>query len=264
MRDMVMANDVDRPATANRLTRVFVCLLGAGAIAWGGFALPLFWQEASPRSTATKILQGNSFKLQSLVAQAHQAETATHYRFCNPVALHSVFVLQLSILNQAIEAANQPLGESPYHPVSDAAQRALACAPTDSFVWLTLFWLDAGQHGLNRDNTNYLRLSYDFGRNEGWIALWRFRLALLFFERLPPDLASDALDDFINLMETGQYYWPTAGIFIDASPGIQSRIVERLKTADLATRQAFARTLHDRGMDVAIPGVEQPEARPWR
>jgi hypothetical protein len=266
MRDTAIPNDIGRRPVprANSLTRIFICLLGTGAIAWGVFTLPLFWQEASPRSTAAKALQGESFKLQSLVEQAQQAERATHYRFCNPVALHSLFVLRLSVMNHAIEVANQPMVDVSYDPLHDAARGALACTPADSFIWLTLFWLDVGKRGLDDNNANYLRLSYGFGRNEGWIARWRIRLGLLLFERLPPDLSSDVMDDFINLMDTGQYYWQTAGMFMDASPLIQDRIVERLKTASLATRQAFARTLHNRGMDVTIPGVERPEARPWR
>jgi hypothetical protein len=266
MHDTAIPNDIDRRAVprANSLTRIFICLLGAGAIGWGIFTLPPFWREASPRSTAAKVLQGDTFKLQSLVEQAQQADRDAHYEFCNPVALHSLFALRLAIITNAIEAANQPLINSSYNPLHDAAQRLLVCAPADSFTWLTLFWLDVSKRGLNDNNVSYLRLSYLFGRNEGWIALWRIRLALLLFERLPVDLASDAMDDFINIMNTGQYYWQTAGMFMDASPVIQNRISERLKTASLATRQAFARTLHDRGMDVAIPDVERPEARPWR
>src|SRR5690348_5589922 len=263
MRDTAIPNDVGRPAV-NTLTRIFVCLLGASALAWGGLTLPLFWQEASPRSIAAKVLQGDSFKLQSLVEQIQQAEPATHYRFCNPVALHSVFVLRLAILNKAIEAASKPLIESSYNPLYESGRARLACAPTDSFVWLTRFWLDAGKRGLNGDSTNYLRLSYDFGRNEGWIALWRLRLALLMFERLPPGLANDALNDFTNIMGTGQYYGPTVEMFIDASPLVQSRIVERLTAVSPTVRQAFARILRYQGMEVAIPGVEQPETRPWR
>ena len=266
MRDTAIPNDDGRRAvmSANSLTRIFVCLLGAGAVAWGGWMLPLFWQEASTRSIAAKVLQGDSIKLQPLVEQVQQAERGTHYRFCNPVALHSVFVLRLAIMNKAIEAADQPVIQSSYNPLYDSGRAALACTPTDSFVWLTLFWLDAGRHGLNGDNANYLRLSYGFGRNEGWIALWRIRLALLMFERLPPDLASDALDDFTDIVSTGQYYGQTVEMFLNASPVVQNRIVERLQTASLTVREAFARIVHYRGMDVAIPGVGQPEARPWR
>ena len=149
-------------------------------------------------------------------------------------------------------------------PLYNAARKALTCAPTDSFLWLTLFWLDAVKHGLEQNNANYLRLSYALGPNEAWIAMWRIRLAFQLFEKLPPDLSADAIDEFIMLVNTGQLYWQTAGMFRDVSPVIQNSIVEKLKTLNVSFRRAFARTLHDRGVDVTIPGVETPDVRPWR
>lgn len=249
---------------AGYLTRVFVCLLGLGAMAWAGFTLPLFWREASPRLIAAKVLQGEDFKLTSLLAQVRVAETVAQYRFCNPEGLHSLFALRLAILNQAITAANQVLIDSSYAPVYETARDLLACEPADSFVWLTLFWLDSGKYGLNERNADYLRLSYTLGRNEGWIALWRVRLAFVLFGRLPDDLANNAIEDFVKLLNTGQFYWNMADIFEHALSTVQYRIVERLKSTSMVARRQFARELHERGIDVNIPGLERSDARPWR
>lgn len=245
-------------------TRIVICLLGLAAIAWGVFELPSFWQEASPRSIASRLLQGETFKTQLLLSDAQQAEDTDRQPFCDPTMLRSLVALRLFVLNESIAAANQALVDSSYDPVYNATRKALTCAPTDSFLWLTLFWLDAIKHGLDPNNANYLRLSYALGPNEAWIALWRIRLALLLFEKLPPDLAGDAIVEFVMLVNTGQLYWQTAGMFRDAPPIIQNRIVEQLKTSNVTLRRAFARTLHDRGVDVIIPGVEMPDVRPWR
>jgi hypothetical protein len=252
-----------RPRITNKLTRGFVCLLGVGAIVWALFVLPIFWRQASPQAFATKLLYDDSFRLQSLLDETQQAEKAVQHRFCVPTALRSLFVLRFFILNKAISDSNRVLVESSYAPLLDAALNALSCAPEDPFVWLTLFWLDAGKNGLNARNDKYLRLSYALGPNEGWIALWRIRLALLLFDRLPPDLSSEAVHEFIRLVNAGWLYWETAEIFKDASAAAQSRITEQLKTLNLSTRQAFARTLHNKGVDVDIPGVEKP-TRPWQ
>ena len=44
-----------RMSAAYLLARTFIWLLGLGAVAWGGFVLPLFWQQAPliglPRSS---------------------------------------------------------------------------------------------------------------------------------------------------------------------------------------------------------------------
>jgi hypothetical protein len=81
---------------------------------------------------------------------------------------------------------------------------------------------------------------------------------------LPTDLANDAVSEFVRLVNTERYRWQIAGIFKDASPTIQSRVVDRLENATLTSRVAFAKTLHDQDMDIEIPGVEKPDARPWR
>jgi hypothetical protein len=236
--------------------------MGAGAIAWGLFVLPIFRQEAAARSVARKLVEGESYRLQTMVDQIPGAEKAAERSFCNPVALHSVFVLHLFVLNESIAVGNQMLSESSYAPVYNAARRALACAPADSFIWLTLFWLDVGKNGLDRSNTNYLRLSYALSRNEAWISLWRSRLVFLLSERLSPDVSREAVDEFIKLLKTRSLYVQTASIFENASPVTQTRIIEQLQTVGIDTQRAFARALLDKGIDIKLPDVNLTEPRP--
>jgi hypothetical protein len=250
--------------TTRILTGTFICVLGVGAVVWGTLLLPILWSEASPRSIASKLLQGDTFKLQSLFDEANQAEQVAHHSYCDPAALHSLFILRLFIFQISNEPGNRELAGSTYLPLYKATVKSLSCAPADPFAWLALFWLDAGRHGIDDRNTNYLRLSYSLGANEGWISLWRVRLAFLFFERLPTDLANDAVSEFVRLVNSERYRWQIAGIFKDASPLVQSRIIGRLEAATLTSRVAFAKALHDRDMDIEIPGVEKPDVRPWR
>jgi len=254
-----------RIAAAYFLMRTFICLLGLGAVIWGGFALPLFWQQAPVNGVASAILRGHTFKMQWLSGATRQAEAAEQSAFCNPTALHNAVVLRLDALDKAIAATNQTLVDSAYSPLFDAIRKALSCAPADSFVWLALFWLDAGKHGFDSDNANYLRLSYALGPNESWIALWRSRLAFALFERLPTDLADDAIDEFVKLVDTEALYPETAAIFVSAGSTAQSRIIAHLKTVRDIPRQIFARTLQDKGMSVDVPDVYRPGSeRPWK
>lgn len=253
-----------RIAAPHLLARTFIFLLAIGAIAWGGFALPLFWQQASVNRVSSMLLQGHAFEMQWLLDKARQVEATDQSSFCNPTALHNTVVLRLAGLSEAIAASNHTLVDSAYDPLYDATRRALSCAPADPFVWLTLFWLDAGKRGFESDNANYLRLSYVLGPNEGWIALWRNRLAFAVFEQLPNDLSEHAIDEFITLVDTGTLYSEAAAIFADATPAVQSRIVAHLKKAKAVPRQIFAQTLYDRGLDVDIPDVEKMGTRPWK
>jgi hypothetical protein len=265
--DMAIPNEVRGVRIAPPvywLARTVVCLLGLGAVAWGGSLLPLFWQQAPPHRVASKILQGHTYKMQSLFDEVQQAAAAERSSFCNPTELHDTVILRISILDQATAAANQTLIDSAYGPSYEASRKALSCMPADPFVWLTLFWLDASKHGFEPASANYLRLSYALGPNEAWIALWRSRLAFALFDRLPADLADDAIDEFVKLVDTGTLYPETAAIFAAASPIAQSRIDEHLKTAKAIPRQLFARALSDRGLYVNIPGVDTTPARPWQ
>jgi hypothetical protein len=92
----------------------------------------------------------------------------------------------------------------------------------------------------------------------------RSRIAFALFARLPSDLANDAIDDFVKLVDTGQLYSETAAMFANAAPAVQSRIAAHLATAKAIPRRNFARTLYDRGLDVTIPGVDSRPARSWQ
>lgn len=245
------------------LARAFACLVGLAAIAWGGFLLPIFWEEASADSVASELLKGHAFKPQLMLADAQKADAAERSPFCDPIVLHDAVVLRLKILSNAIAARDNALINSSYNLLYSADRTALSCAPTDSFAWLTLFWLDVAKHGFERDSSAYLRLSYALAPNEGWIALRRSRLAIASLRKLPPDLASDAIDEFVKLVNTGALYPETAAIFASATPAVQSLLVEHLKSVKPIPRDIFAKALYDKGLDIHIPGVDKP-TWPWQ
>jgi len=212
---------------------------------------------------ASEYIRGHHFKITTLFDEVKQTEGSRQYSICNPTILHDAAILRLAILEEAITATNQSLIHSAQAPLYHATKSALSCGPADPFLWLTLFWLDSSKRGLDADNAKYLRLSYALGRNEGWIALSRNRLAIAVFEQLPADLSEDALNEFAELLDTGGLYQQTAGIFASASTTVQNRIIERLKTAGAVPRKIFAKVLYDRGLTIKIPNVAIPASNPW-
>ncbi len=262
---MAIPNEIRgvRMATAYFFVRTFLCLLGIGAVAWGGFFLPRFWHQAPLDRVALELLRGEVFKRQALLEEAPEVDAVEKSSFCDPTELHNAVVVRLAILNEAITAKDHELIEAGYGPLNDSARRALACGPADPFTWLTLFWLDVARHGFQPDDADYLRLSYALGPNEGWIALWRNQLAIALFERLPIDLSNDAIEEFIKLLNTGGLYSQTVAIFASAAPAVQSRIAASLKFAQPLPRQIFARSLYEKGLGIDIRGIDRP-ARPWQ
>lgn len=248
--------------TGHVLTRTLTWLLGLGAVVWGGLELPVFWQQAAVHHVAFAILGGQTFKRSLLVDEARRA-AAERSSFCNPTVLSDATVIRLALMDDARASKDKSLVASAYRPLYDATLIALSCAPTDSFAWLTLFWLDLINHGLTPANVGYLRMSYAVGPNEGWIALRRSRLAIALLPRLPPDLADDATDEFVKLVDSEAGNAETAAIFAHAAPVVQGRLAAALKSAKPGPRQIFADTLADAGLDVNIPGVQKRPPRPW-
>ena len=263
--DMAIPSDARgvRMSAAQYLLRATVSLLGLAAIVWGGWLFPVFWNQAALARVASEVVQAHTFKSQSLLDEVGNAEPAQRSSLCNPTTLHDLVILRLSILNSAIAAASLTQEEAAYTSLYDLTKKALACSPSDPFVWLALFWLDARRHGLQPDNERYLRLSYALGPYEGWIALWRNRLAVAVYAQLPADLADDAIGEFVKLVDTGRLYPETVAIFASAAPSVQNRMVENLKEAHLIPRQIFARALYDKGLDVRIPETAIPGLRSW-
>jgi hypothetical protein len=145
-----------------------------------------------------------------------------------------------------------------YHSVQDA----LRCAPSDAFMWVLLFWLDAKREGVTTKNSEFLQMSYATGSNEGWIGFWRVQIALPLLDRLSGRLSEDVIDDFTKLLNTRVLYKDLATIVASETPGIQRRVIASLEKTDLVIRQSFAAALHANGVDTALPGVQQPD-RPW-
>lgn len=245
------------------LTRTFTWLLGLSAVAWGGLEFPLFWQQAAVHHVAFAILRGETFKQPLLVDEVRQAEAVKQASFCHPPLLRDAAVIRLALMDDALASKDKTLVASAYRPLYDATLKALSCAPTDSFAWLTLFWLDLINHGLTPANIGYLRMSYALGPNEGWVALRRSRLAIALFAQLPLDLADDAADEFVKLVDSEAVNVEAAAIFARAAPAVQRRLAAALKSAKPVPRQIFADTLADAGVDVDIPGVQKRPPRPF-
>jgi hypothetical protein len=247
----------------SNLARTVRLVVAFGAIAWGAYFLPLFAEQATPHRVASAYTLGRGFSNETLLQETRQlAERSGKLAFCDPTGQHDAVVLRLAILNNANSTGSQVSVESARDALYGAIRSSLSCAPSDAFVWLTLYWLDISVKGFKPEDVNYLRLSYTTGPNEGWISLWRVRLALSTLAWLPADVSDNAIDEFVKLVDTGRLYPEMVGIFVGAALTVQSRIVERLKSENGTPRRIFARALYDSGLDVDLPDIEP--AHPWQ
>jgi len=237
-------------------------LIGFGGIAlvWGAYNLPLFSRQASIEHIAAQVIARYSFAPETLNALVPQIEIIEGVLPCRPSAVVAAATVRTRLAEQALDEGDDI--DSRFAALHSAIVRSLSCAPANPFLWTVLYWLESNRNGFRPDYIRYLALSYEWGPNEGWVALQRNALALAIFEQLPPVVAEKAVTEFARILDSGLTQQAVA---IFTGPGWPERNLLLLSLKDVAEpyRVDFAKALYRAGYDIAVPGVERPDPRPW-
>ncbi len=243
------------------MSRGVLISIGVFSVWWGMSTFPVFWRDARLDHTAENILSGGKFKreiLQTLLTEAESAQSA----WARPEALRSAAILRLNLTEQA----NRTENAKPPGPIVDqlgaSVRRSLAAAPADPLLWLALFWSKRLKDDRSKEDFGFLRMSYRVGPHEGWVAVRRNYIALANFPELPQDLADAAVTEFKDLV-VSEYYGPAVKILVGPGWPIHEMLLRRLEDAPDEARRRLASAANARGYDLAVPGVERPEPRPW-
>jgi hypothetical protein len=248
--------------TIRTLARLFTLALGLSAIAWGDATFPTFWTQIPIERTANAVVDRDAFKPRSLEPLRPAVEQIEKSSYCQPEALHNAAIIRLRLADDAIANAERNAIDTRLGALQDAIDRSLACVPSDPFLWMTLAWLDQVRQGYRPEQLTYLRLSYQLGPYEGWIAARRNRQALSMFERLPPDLADDVVREFAA-MARSEFYADVISILTGPGWSIHDRLLASLKDVGVHQREELARELYSAGYDIAVPGIAPSVPRPW-
>jgi len=255
-----LALDYSRPALV--IARVFTISLGSLAVLWAISALPSLWRQATIENLASRIINYERFKPKALVPFLPLLDAAEDQPYCRPEVLHSVSIVRMRLAEDAMAVADRADLDDRLTAVKNSIRRSLSCAPADPFLWMALAWLGNATDGFRPEQTEFLRLSYQLGPNEGWVAARRNRVALSAFSRLPPDLADDAVREFAHMVDSWMYY-DTIAIITGPGWPIHDRLLGALDGVGLPQREALAKALYQRGYDAQIPGVAPHDPRPW-
>lgn len=179
------------------------------------------------------------------------AEASDH---CRPRAVRSAAVIRLRMA-ELYKSANpgKSLDWQQSKELDDAVRDALSCSPSDAFLWMALYWIELMNHGSNEPA--YLQMSYHLGPNEGWIALKRNTVAFTNFSRLSTDLKEQALNEYIRLLASKQFFTEAADILVGPAWKVHDLILSRTATLPERDRQTLARVLQSKGYDISVPGV---------
>ncbi len=243
------------------LTRSFIVIFGCIAVWWGITELPSFWQESLLERTAKHIIAGDPFKSEVLNRQIPVLDNIRNSTYCRPGALRSAAIIQLRMVEVAAKS-NREFSDDNFTSLDRMIRSSLSCSPADPFLWLVLSSVENAHHEEKTQVFNYLKLSYEQGPNEAWIALKRNGYAFSFSKNLPSDLSELAIDEFIKLLNN-RFYDATIDTFLGPASRMHDLLLPRLTAVSVEQRQIFAHELYQRGYDISVPGIEQSR-RHWR
>ena len=244
-------------ATRTNIARLILAIVGAMAMAWAVAVVPVFWSEKVIADVATAIVAGEAFKPDVLAAVDARTETNSGSKLRSAV-LGKAAMIRLRQAEDAIRAGDPEVVKPKLESLTRIVQESLRNAPDDPFLWLVWFWLDTTRNGVQPDNLRFLRMSYELGPYEGWVAVKRNPVALTDFQALPNDLAERAISEFVGLVQWGLV--PEASA-IAAGPGrpLRSILFPRLKDLNYEQRRVFAGAVYGRELDdVPVPGIAPP------
>jgi len=242
----------------NTVARVILAIAGAAAMVWAITVFPTFSSEMAIVDVAKAVAAGEAFKPDVLAAVDVQVENNAGWTVRSSV-LNKAAVIRLRQAENAIRTGDTGNIDRRVNSLTKIIDASLQNSPNDPFLWLARYWLSNFTNGFRLDHLRDLRMSYEIGRYEGWIAPKRNRLALAYYSVLPNDLAEMAIDEFVNLVRWG---FAAEAADIAAGPGLPLRNVlyPRLKDLKVNERRPFAQAMYKRDLDdVPVPGIAPPK-----
>jgi hypothetical protein len=243
------------------IARLLVGSLGILGLTWGLWTFPAFWREGGLIRIADRIQRGDIFNpaaiatFPSLLGELEGLPRT-------PTADAAEVMIQLRTLEENIAQGNRLAIDKQMVELQELVFLALQSAPTDAYLWLVQYWLSNARDGFNASHLASLRLSYEYGPNEGWIAVKRNRLVVAMLTQLPDDLRAAALREFAGLVRS-KLLSEAADILTGPGQFNQERLLQQLEGVPLDIRYEFARLLTRRGYTLLVPGVPRAEPRPW-
>lgn len=250
-------------APAAVVARIFISSFGIAAIVWAVIVLPRFWTEASAYQAASRIIAGDVYSQESLAALAASLELDGKI-WVHPAALGPASIIQLRQTEETIARGEQGDIKSRLLALDRTISNSLTSSPYAAYQWLALYWTENRINGFNPRYLQYLRLSYEVGPREGWVAIKRSRIALGLFAALTDDLKEAALSEFVGLVRS-QFHADAADIFGNLPPVVRARLIVRVEQLRDAERQAFMKILYEKSYwSAPVPGLNLVPSRPWR
>jgi hypothetical protein len=228
--------------------RCVISIIVLAALVWSSFAV---WHRHRTKPlvvTATRILHGDNYSQESLRPILNYLERAGH-QDCSILRHAAVIRLYVAALSQGKDDGPETMAKA-----EATTRHALACAPSDGYLWFSLFWIGYARASPPATILPFLEMSYRTAPNEGWISQFRARVALQYVSDMNPDFQKRVEQEFRNVVRDSPR--SAASALRDAdrdTRGVMLRIVADLP---LVEREKLAKVLESRDVNVDIPGVD--------
>lgn len=241
------------------------CFFGLGtlAILWVTAFAPSDWKYAPLDGIAPQVIRGEAIPDTAIEKFIPAMDELQQSGTCWPKAMHNAAILRGRLVEFAIENSDPRQFDLYAAAANSMFRKSLSCAPSDSFMWFALFWIENLRLGFRDEAVKYLEKSYELGPYEGWIGLKRNPYALTIYSSLPAELQKRVVLEFATQVNSGFINsaalslqgpgWPIRDVLIGGLTDVQDKYKKQL-----------AKRLRNIGVEVTIPGVDMPEFRPWQ
>jgi hypothetical protein len=242
--------------------RSLVSISGILAIAWAAQVFPFYRETSELTDTAQRILLGDQFSAAQLDAMKQMTELPPS-RLQEASTSGSAAIIRLFLFEQQLKTGGSKDSASSIAELKSIVNTALVQSPTNSFLWATDVWIKRQRGEFTESDFNLLRMSYETGANEAWIAIRRNPLTLSFLPSLPNDIKERAVAEFARMVDSG-FFEDASNVL--AGPGwpIREQLVNGLGRVSEFNRRVLAGVLADKNIEgVTVPGVSRQSSRPF-
>ena len=224
---------------------------------------PGFVRGTTIETVASRVIMMEAYRLELMKSVLAFNEIVVPPGLCRPSNARAAAIVQIKVVEETMVSEGGEAIDREQQVLSDRLASAFACAPSDPYLMLAMFWQRNQTIGFDATSLAFLNWSYKLGPNEGWVAFRRNRFAVVLLPDLPPDMAEKITVEFARLVES----WLTfeaIDIYRAADAETRKKLFARLSGIDDAPRRTFMAYL--RNADLEPPETRPPESelRPWQ
>lgn len=229
-------------ASSPLLARLLALAVAAAGLAWGLTILPRSEASDELLDLQSQLLRSETFTPRAL---ARTLETPSFKKLgdCDVPAQTALLLMEARVSEATLRAGAVADFDQHSRSIDSRADKVLACAPRQSFVWLMKFSQAVLRGQLDERSFVFLEMSYDTSPHEGWIIIRRSNVTVPLLQVLPEPLKAKALSDFQQLVKS-DFNEEAGRLYRVASPPSRTLIQTSVEQLEPYRQKSFWQAVH--------------------